>query len=46
MVHFAVENISNLVEYISEIEGTAPPLVFQTFDFPNLSLPLLCQTGM
>ena len=31
-------------EYISVIEGTAPPCVFQTFDSPNLSPRLLCQT--
>ena len=31
-------------EYISVIEGTAPAIVLQRFDSPNLS-PLPCQTG-
>ena len=30
-------------EYISVIEGTAPPFVFQTFDSPNLSPPALSE---
>ena len=35
------QEIVRVKEYISVIEGTAPPFVLQTFDSPNLSPPAL-----
>ena len=39
------EDLYQRIPYVSVIEGTAPRFVFQTFDSPNLSPLLLCQTG-